>query len=123
MSTPLVLLVDAHDDSRAIYAAILRHAGYAVAAAVLWDEGLSHARLAPPDLVVLGLAPPRAAALDCVRCFLGEPATARVPLLALSTVPGVDERDTLLAEGITAYLPKPCTPLELLAEVRRLLAG
>lgn len=123
MSTPLVLLVDSHDDSRAIYAAILRHAGFAVAAAVLSDEGLSHARLQPPDVVVLGLSPPRTAALHCVRCFRGEPATARVPLLALSTVPGADERDTLLAEGIASYLSKPCTPLELLAEVRRLLAA
>ncbi|HEU4557372.1 MAG TPA: response regulator [Longimicrobium sp.] len=123
MSTPLVLLVDAHDDSRAIYAAILRHAGYAVAAAVLSDDGLSQARQQRPDLVVLGLTPPRAAALHCIRCFRGEPATAAVPLLALSTVPAPDEREVLIAEGITAYLPKPCTPLQLLAEVRRLLAA
>jgi DNA-binding response OmpR family regulator len=116
-----VLLVDAHDDSRSIYTTILRHAGFVVHATACPDEGLSTARLTPPDVIVLALTPPRSRAVDLVRGFRGDPATARVPLLALSSIPTAEERDRLLAEGLTSYLHKPCTPLALLAEVRRLL--
>jgi DNA-binding response OmpR family regulator len=121
VSLPLVLLVDSHDDSRAIYSVIFHHGGFAVAAAARADEGLRQARLTPPDLVVLEVAPPREGALHAVRGFRGEPATARVPLVVLSTVPTDRERDLLMAEGATCYLAKPCPPLALLKEARRIL--
>lgn len=121
MAPPLVLVVDAHDDSRAIYTAILQHAGFAVDACSAPDEGLRAARLRPPDVVVLGLPPKRPQAIGALRDFRGEPVTARVPLLALSTVPALDEREVMHAEGTTAYMAKPCPPLALLAEIRRLL--
>jgi DNA-binding response OmpR family regulator len=121
VSSPLVLLVDSHDDSRAIYSVIFRHGGFAVAAAERADEALRQARLTPPDLVVLEVAPPRDAALHALRGLRGEPATARVPVVALSTVPTDRERDLLMGEGVTCYLAKPCPPLALLTEVRRIL--
>jgi len=123
VSTPKVLLVDSSDDCRAIYATILRHGGFAVTVAACAGEALSVARQAPPDLVVLAVTPPQGEALRVVRAFRAEAATARVPLLALSTVPSEDEREQLRAEGLTAYAAKPCTPLELLAEVRRILGS
>ena len=121
MSTPLVLVVDPHDDSRAIYATILRHGGFSVALSACPGQGLECARAQPPDLVVLAVTPPRAEALRMVRGFRGEPAIAGVPLLVLSTVPSPHERDLLLAEGVAGFVAKPCTPLELLAAVRRIL--
>ncbi len=121
VSLPLVLLVDSHDDSRAIYGVIFRHGGFAVAEAACADDALRQARLTPPAVVVLEVAPPREAALHALRALRREPATARVPLVALSTVPTDRERDLLMAEGVTCYLAKPCPPLALLTEVRRIL--
>jgi CheY-like chemotaxis protein len=121
VSPPLVLLVDSHDDSRAIYSVIFRHGGFAVAAVERAEEALSQARLTPPDVVVMEMAPPREKALDALRGLRGDPATARVPVVALSTVPTERERDLLMAEGVRCYLAKPCPPLALLTEVRRIL--
>jgi|GEM_PF-1605619 len=121
VSAPLVLLVDSHEDSRAIYSVIFRHGGFDVVAAARADEALRQARLTPPDLVVMEMAPPRDGALHALRGFRGEPATARVPLVVLSTVPNDRERDLLLAEGVSCYLTKPCPPLALLTEARRIL--
>ncbi|HET7461217.1 MAG TPA: response regulator [Longimicrobium sp.] len=118
-----MLLVDSNDDCRAIYTTILRHGGFAVTVAACADAGLAEARRTPPELVVLSVTPPGDEALRVVRAFRAEPATGGVPLLALSTVPSAHERERLLADGLTAYLAKPCTPLELLAEVRRILAA
>jgi len=118
-----VLLVDSHEDSRTIYTAILEHHGFAVMAASRGDDGLRLSRERRPDLIVVEFAPPRQASLALVRAFRGDASTASVPLVALSTILGDADRDLLLAEGIAAYMVKPCPPLTLLAEARRLLGN
>jgi DNA-binding response OmpR family regulator len=117
----IVLLVDSHEDSRTIYTAILEHHGFAVVATSCADEGLKRSRERRPDLIVVEFAPPRQASLAVVRAFRSAAATAAVPVVALSTTLGDADRDLLLAEGIAAYMVKPCPPLTLLAEARRLL--
>jgi DNA-binding response OmpR family regulator len=58
-----------------------------------------------------------------VRAFRADASTAAVPMIALSTVLGESDRTLLLAEGVAAYIVKPCPPLTLLAEARRLLGA
>jgi DNA-binding response OmpR family regulator len=123
VSAKIVLLVDSHEDSRTIYTAILEHHGFAVVAASHGDDGLRLSRERRPDLIVVEFAPPRQASLALVRAFRSDATTAAVPMVALSTTLGDADRDLLLAEGIAAYMVKPCPPLTLLAEARRLLEG
>jgi len=119
----IVLLVESHEDSRAIYTAILEHHGFAVIAAAFGDEGLRLSREHRPDLIVVEFSPPRQRSLEVVRAFRAQASTIAVPLVALSTTPGDVDRDLLLAEGIAAYMVKPCPPLALLAEARRILGA
>lgn len=121
VSAKIVLLVDSHEDSRTIYTAILEHHGFAVVATSCADDGLKLSRERRPDLIVVEFAPPRQASLALVRAFRSDAATAGVPVVALSTTLGDADRELLLAEGIAAYMVKPCPPLTLLAEARRLL--
>jgi len=120
VSAKLVLLVDSHEDSRTIYTAILEHHGYVVAAAASGDDGVRMARERPPDLIVVEFSPPRQHSLDIIRALR---ALASVPILALSTTLGDTDRELLYGEGVSGYMVKPCPPLTLLAEARRLLAG
>ena len=85
--------------------------------------GLRLSRERRPDLIVVEFAPPRQASLALVRAFRSDASTASIPLVALSTTLGDADRDLLLAEGIAAYMVKPCPPLALLAEARRLLGN
>jgi len=123
VSAKIVLLVDSHEDSRTIYTAILEHHGFAVLAASRGDDGLRLSRERRPDLIVVEFAPPRQASLALVRAFRSDTSLAAVPVVALSTTLGDTDRDLLLAEGIAAYMAKPCPPLTLLAEARRLLGA
>ncbi|HEX6749314.1 MAG TPA: response regulator [Longimicrobium sp.] len=123
MTPKFVLLVDSHEDSRAIYTAILEHYGFGVASAAHADEGLRLARARKPDLVVLEFSPPRARSLEAFRAFRRDEATASVPIVALSTMVGEADRELLVAEGITMCLAKPCPPLTLLDVAKRLLGG
>jgi CheY-like chemotaxis protein len=117
-----VLLVDSHEDSRTIYTAILEHHGFAVVAAISGSDGLRLAREHQPDLIVVEFSPPRQASLATVRAFRTQPATAAVPVVALSTTIGEADRELLLSEGVAGYMVKPCPPLTLLAEARRVLS-
>ena len=122
VSAKLVLLVDSHEDSRTIYTAILEHHGFAVAAAASGDEGVKVARERQPDLIVVEFSPPRQRSLEIIRA-LRTLAAAAVPIVALSTTLGDADRELLYGEGVAGYMVKPCPPLTLLAEARRLLAG
>jgi CheY-like chemotaxis protein len=117
-----VLLVDSHEDSRAIYTAIFEHHGWRVLATAHAHEAERLARAERPDLIVMEFAPPRARSLEAMRAMRREHAPT-TPLVALSTTLGDGDRDLLLAEGVAAYLCKPCPPLTLLAEAHRLLAA
>ncbi|HEX5725889.1 MAG TPA: hypothetical protein VFX98_10520 [Longimicrobiaceae bacterium] len=123
MAGNTVLLVDSHEDSRAIYALILRHHGFAVVLAPLWEEGRRLARVRVPDVIVLELPPRYPPAWEAPRELGAHPATARIPLLALGTGHAAGDRDRALAAGFAEYLLKPLPPLQLLAQVRRVLGG
>ncbi|HEX8693983.1 MAG TPA: response regulator [Longimicrobium sp.] len=116
-----VLLVDTHEDSRAIYATILKHHGFGVLAAAFHAEGVRLARERLPDLIVLEYGLPRSEALEAAHALRSDALTGTIPLLALSTAFSEADRERALAAGFSAYLLKPCPPLQLLAETRRLL--
>jgi len=118
-----VLLVDSHEDSRVIYTTILVHHGIGVVAAAYLHEGVRLAREHRPDVIFLEYALPRSHAVEAVRALRSDSGTAAIPLVALSTAFTAAERDMALSMGFDAYLLKPCPPLELLAEARRLLGA
>lgn len=119
---PSVLLVDAHEDSRLIYAAVLRHHGMVVEAADCTPAVLELARARPPALVVLELALGASASWEVAAALRRELAAPGVPLLGLGTTGLAEHRDRALALGCAAFLVKPVPPTELLRHVRRLLA-
>lgn len=95
--------------------------GYTVQLAASGEEGLTTAEAAPPDLVILDLMMP---ALDghqtLSRLRVKSPS---LPVLLLSGRDDPEEQERLLKAGANAYLVKPVSFAELLAEVRRLIGG
>jgi two-component system cell cycle response regulator DivK len=115
-----VLLVDSHEDSLAIYTVILEHHGFRVLSAVRWDEGLRLARQGRPDLIFMEFSRRAGGCLEAARRLKSDASTAAIPLVALSTAFESD-RDAAMDAGFAGYLLKPCPPLALLAEARRLI--
>lgn len=121
MPTPTILLVDAHEDSRLIYAAALGHYGFRVLASPCCDEGLQMARAHRPQLIVLAVAMSAAPAWRTLQALKEHAETAGIPVLAVSTTGLAEHRQRALQLGCAAFLVKPLPPLELLAEARKLL--
>jgi ribonuclease P protein subunit RPR2 len=88
------------------------------------DTAAARAELARrrPDVIVLDVVMPRESGLDLCRELKDARATASIPIVLLSGSIDLAARHTV-DSGADAYLPKPFSPLQLLAVVERLAGG
>ena len=113
-AAPLVLVVEDSDAIRAAFTILLEESGYAVAGAATGAEAVRLAGDRAPDLVLLDLGLPDMRGLDVARRLKADPATARVPLVALTGRDDETDRGALLAAGCAAYLVKPIDTQQLI---------
>jgi CheY-like chemotaxis protein len=116
-----ILLVDSHEDSRLIYAAALRHHGHVVTAVTCTPDAIDVAAEVRPALVVVELSVTGAPGWRIAAAILERSEPPR--LVALSSTGLPEHREHALRLGCVGYLVKPASPLELVAEVARLMAA
>lgn len=122
MSTVTVLIVDDDADHHAVCGVFLQHCGYHVLHARDGAEGVHMARTQQPDLVLMDVRMPRMDGVAARRMLAGDPATAHIPVAAVTADVMVWPEDRALAAGFDAHLDKPCTLLRMAALVHRLTA-
>ena len=118
---PLVLLVDDIEDCRDVYGQFLRHTGYEVVEASDGSEALVMATTLAPDAIVMDLWMPHLDGWESIRRLKALPATASIPVLVLTGDAYAQARTEAEDAGCQAYLVKPCLPMDVAAEVGRLL--
>ena len=118
---PLVLLVDDIEDCRDVYGQFLRHTGYEVVEATDGNEALAMAKALSPDAIVMDLWMPHMDGWESIRRLKALPATAAIPVLVLTGDAYAQARSEAEDAGCQAYLVKPCLPMDVAAEVGRLL--
>jgi diguanylate cyclase len=121
MGSLTVLLVDDLAEQREIYAALLRHHGYRVLEASGGDEAIRSARESPPHLILLDMMMKEMDGWTVAETLKADPATARIPIIALTVLGSPEDESRALEAGVERYVVKPCLPAEMLAEVRRLV--
>lgn len=117
-----ILLVEDNADNQVIYGAILEHAGFVLVAAWDGEEGVRLARERMPDLILMDISLPKMDGLQATRILKADPATARIPIVALTAHAMAGDRARALDAGCDAYLTKPVEPKRVLEEVKRLIA-
>jgi two-component system cell cycle response regulator DivK len=118
---PIVLLVDDIEDCRDVYGQFLRHTGYEVIEAADGHEALASAATFRPDVIVMDLWMPHLDGWESIRQLKASPATAGIPVLVLTGDAYAQARNDAMAAGCNAYLVKPCLPMDVAAQVGRLL--
>jgi DNA-binding response OmpR family regulator len=102
---------------------LMQQAGYQVEIARNGDEALARLAKFVPDLVLLDVMLPGADGFDILQQVRQNPAWQSIAIIML-TAKGRDvEVNKGLALGANAYITKPFSTRELLAEVRRCLQG
>ncbi|QWV99129.1 response regulator [Geomonas nitrogeniifigens] len=84
--------------------------------------GLDAARSAPPSLILLDMHLPVLDGFAVLKNLKEDPATAAIPVVALTASAMAGDREKVLAAGCAAYLSKPYHPEELQALVESFFA-
>jgi CheY-like chemotaxis protein len=80
-------------------------------------EGVAVATEACPDLVVMDLQMPEMDGYEAVAILKRDPATAQIPVLAVTAFAMVGDRDRVLAAGFDGYFTKPIDPTTFVRDV------
>src|SRR6266568_2466906 len=85
------------------------------------EEALDLARSNRPDLLILDKVMPKLDGFEVVRALREDPATRKVPIVMLTAQTSAEDVLGGLGLGVEEYMPKPFSPRELSARVRRTL--
>jgi two-component system, cell cycle response regulator DivK len=121
MSSATVLLVEDNEDNRTIYTTILRHVGHEVIEAANGEDGIRLARERLPAVILMDVAMPGIDGWEATRRLKGDPATAGIPVIALTAHAMAEDRQRAADAGCEGYLAKPIEPRRVVEEVNRML--
>jgi two-component system cell cycle response regulator DivK len=116
-----ILLVEDHEDNRIVYRTMLEHFGYTVLLAGDGAEGVRLARERRPDLILMDVSIPVMDGWEATRTLKADPATGKIPIIALTAHALAADRQRADEVGCDGYLAKPVEPRRVLEEVRRFL--
>lgn len=118
---PLALVVDAHDDTRAMYALSLAADGIAVVEASDGRQALEAATQLRPDVITTDLRMTNGDGVSLCRNLKARDRTKAIPVIVVTADTRPSQVQAALDWGCVAVLLKPCLPDALLTEVRRIL--
>ncbi len=100
---------------------LLRREGFEVLVAVDGEEALTKARAERPDLVLLDVMMPKMNGFDVCQALRADPDLASMRVLMLTAKGRETEVSKGLGLGADAYMTKPFSTKDLVAQVRLLL--
>lgn len=118
-----VLLVEDHEEIWDFLSRRLKRRGYDVTVVTDGQAGVDRARADLPDLILLDMNLPVLDGWSAARLLKSEPATAGIPIIALTAHAMSGDREKTMAAGCDDYHPKPVDFSRLLTQIEALAAG
>jgi CheY-like chemotaxis protein len=116
---PVVLVVDDDPMILRLLEINFRLEGYRVETAAHGERALELAASLGPRAIILDLMMPGMDGWEVCRRLRDDPATASIPIIALSARAQEEDRQRGYALGVTEYITKPFDPATLVETVRR----
>jgi CheY-like chemotaxis protein len=118
-----ILLVEDNEMNRDMLSRRLERKGYRVVIAVDGQSGVELAGTEAPDLVLMDMSLPVLDGWEATRRLKGDPATAHLPVIALTAHAMSGDRERALAAGCDDYDTKPIELPRLLGKIEALLGA
>jgi len=118
-----ILIVEDNAANMKLACLLLGKGGHAVLTATDAEAGLAVARAERPDLILMDVQLPGMDGLAATGLLKGDPATAGIPVIALTAMAMKEDREKTRLAGCDAYIAKPLRYLELFAAIDTLLAS
>lgn len=118
---PTILVVQDDTLSLELVRDVLLTAGMKVVEARTPQQGLKGALELSPAIILLDIRLPGMDGFAVLRHLHADPATASIPVIALTAQAMAGDRDRALAAGFSDYVPKPIDTRTLADRIRALL--
>jgi CheY-like chemotaxis protein/GAF domain-containing protein len=108
-----ILAVEDNDDNIITLGAIFDDLGVEYAFARDGQEGVNMASEYAPALIFMDIQLPDMSGIEATHILRKDPATANIPIIALTAKAMIGDRASLLGEGMSDYLAKPFGPKDI----------
>ena len=122
MSGKTILYVEDNEMNRQIVRDLLKRTTYQLIEAHDGEAGVAMALEKRPDLILMDIQLPGMDGLAATRLLKADPATAHIPVIALTAMAMKEDQEKTRAAGCDEYIAKPLRYKELLAAIDKLLA-
>ncbi len=116
-----ILVVEDNPTNLKLATTILTGAGYKVLQARDATVGITEARHAQPDLILMDVQLPGMNGLTAARALKQDPATRAIPIVALTAFAMRGDEQKMLAAGCDGYIAKPIRYREFLERITAVL--
>ena len=121
MTAKTILYVEDNEVNRRLVQDLLSPTTYRLIEAIDGESGMAMARQERADLILMDVQLPKVSGIEATRTLRSEPATAKTPIIAITSFALAGDEEKAMAAGATAYMAKPYSPRDLLGLIRRLL--
>jgi len=118
----LVLVVEDNEANQLLARSVLEREGYRVEVAGAADEALKLMAEQLPNLILMDVQLPGQDGLSLTRDLKADPATANIPVIALTAHAMTGDREQTIAAGCVGYIAKPIDTRTLGKQIREILA-
>jgi len=119
----LILIVEDNEKNLKLVRDVLQVKGYETIEAGTAEEGLKLARARTPDLILMDIQLPGMNGIDALKALRAEPATAAIPVVAITASVMQQDRQEIMRAGFNGFIEKPINLRVFLDTVQRALKG
>jgi two-component system cell cycle response regulator DivK len=121
VSAKTILYIEDNEMNRKIVRDLLKRTKYALIEAHDGEAGVAKALEVRPDLILMDIQLPKISGLEATKRLRAEVATAKTPIIAITSFALSGDDVKAKEAGATAYLAKPYSPFDLLTLIRKIL--
>jgi two-component system cell cycle response regulator DivK len=116
-----ILVVEDQEDNRQIVRDLLTTTDYQVMEAENGEEALAAVAKQRPDLILMDIQLPVMDGYEATRRLKADPGLSAIPIIAVTSYALSGDEEKARAAGCDDFVPKPFSPRELLAKIRKYL--
>jgi len=117
----LILIVEDNEKNLKLVRDVLQVKGYATIEAINAEDGIRLAAERRPDLILMDIQLPGMNGIDALKVLRADPATAAIPVIAVTASVMQQDRNLITQAGFDGYIGKPLNLKEFLDAVRVML--
>jgi len=118
----LILIVEDNPRNMKLVRDVLQVKGHETLEAVTAEEGIPLAIERKPALILMDIQLPGMNGIDALRVLRSDPATAKIPVIAVTASVMQQDRKLITEAGFDGYVGKPISLAEFLEAVNAMLA-